>query len=652
MSTIDDVSATITADSSGYTAAMNNMRSLTSSSTSSMSSSLNLISSIIGVAIPTSLAALGAMAVQSFNSSAVAATTMSTEIANTGDVVGWTSAQLEAMAGNLSNVSQFGQEDIMENVTMSLMKFGSIAGDTFSRVQSDVLDLAASMGGNLAAATSEVGRLMQNPLMATRNLGSSIVDLTAKQKEQIKEDIEAGNQAKAQGIILDGLEAKYKGLAAAQAALPGAQIAKDMADIDNNLAPMGKIIETALVPLFNMVYNLSVAFKNASPAVQTFVTVLGVIVAVVVPVITFFGTISTACVALAANFAAFSAGVLALGASFVELVDAAAPWLAVAAAVIYTGQVIYDNWKSLVAEGKAVVDAFLGMKAAAQGYTEAASTDFSNLQKDMATSMNSTVSLGTSFTNLKANIGTAVSSVTALVSGMATKIVASNTAVGKSTNDTGKQTVESWTNTFNTITPFAETFMKTMESSMTDMMTTIVSSIANGGANWEAAFSKILNSMITMISQWAVEEVIKILKVAEAMNALFTADPILGVVLVAGILASLMAAGAIISPPAQAMGGVFDKATTVTVGEAGPEVILPVTRLSNGKMGVGTTAPNGMSVGSGGGASSGSSSSSQDGVMVVQVNLDSSPILKAVSKASRTGKLVIHPNAVRIQAVN
>ena len=96
----------------------------------------------------------------------------------------------------------------------------------------------------------------------------------------------------------------------------------------------------------------------------------------------------------------------------------------------------------------------------------------------------------------------------------------------------------------------------------------------------------------------------------------------------------------------------FDKATTVTVGEAGPEVILPVTRLSNGKMGVGTTAPNGMSVGSGGGASSGSSSSSQDGVMVVQVNLDSSPILKAVSKASRTGKLVIHPNAVRIQAVN
>src|SRR5665213_241488 len=259
MSTIDDVSATITADSSGYTAAMNNMRSLTSSSTSSMSSSLNLISSIIGVAIPTSLAALGAMAVQSFNSSAVAATTMSTEIANTGDVVGWTSAQLEAMAGNLSNVSQFGQEDIMENVTMSLMKFGSIAGDTFSRVQSDVLELAASMGGNLAAATSEVGRLMQNPLMATRNLGSSIVDLTAKQKEQIKEDIEAGNQAKAQGIILDGLEAKYKGLAAAQAALPGAQIAKDMADIDNNLAPMGKIIETALVPLFNMVYNLSVA---------------------------------------------------------------------------------------------------------------------------------------------------------------------------------------------------------------------------------------------------------------------------------------------------------------------------------------------------------------------------------------------------------
>jgi hypothetical protein len=156
--------------------------------------------------------------------------------------------------------------------------------------------------------------------------------------------------------------------------------------------------------------------------------------------------------------------------------------------------------------------------------------------------------------------------------------------------------------------------------------------------------------MLSALVDWGIKAMMVTLNIDKAMQALFAVSPILGIALIAGLIAATAAIG---TPPKMAAGGMFDRPTNVTVGEAGPEVILPVTRLSNGKMGVQT---DGMGAGASSGGSHSSSGSgtspSSTGDLHVSVMLDSRPILHTIARASRTGKLVIHPKSVRVEPIN
>lgn len=133
---------------------------------------------------------------------------------STGRSAEFTTGELEKMASALQRVSNFGDEDILVNATASLLRFSGITKEMFPRVQALTVDLAQAMGG-LENASKTLGISIDDPILGMTRLRRVGVMLTESQQELIKSMVSAGDKAGAQTILMDALESKYKGLAAA-----------------------------------------------------------------------------------------------------------------------------------------------------------------------------------------------------------------------------------------------------------------------------------------------------------------------------------------------------------------------------------------------------------------------------------------------------
>ena len=114
------------------------------------------------------------------------------------------------------------------------------------------------------------------------------------------------------------------------------------------------------------------AFSELPSPVKKVIVVLGLIVAAIGPVIAIVGGLINALSAImfkgpmiASAFAALVPMIKAVAVSFVELTAAAAPWIAIAAAIVAVGYLIYKNWdqisdaaKRMAREVKAAFDSF------------------------------------------------------------------------------------------------------------------------------------------------------------------------------------------------------------------------------------------------------------------------------------------------------
>jgi len=135
----------------------------------------------------------------------------------------WTSTrQLAAAAEELAKNSTFAQNEIMKMQT-TLMTFGTVVGETFDRAQVAIADMASAMGGNLDSAARSVGRALADPANATRVLQREGVILSQAQKELIDNFIATGDKAAAQNVILEEMESRFGGAAAAMGEVGAAQ---------------------------------------------------------------------------------------------------------------------------------------------------------------------------------------------------------------------------------------------------------------------------------------------------------------------------------------------------------------------------------------------------------------------------------------------
>jgi hypothetical protein len=133
---------------------------------------------------------------------------------STGGVSGFTSKQLQAVAGQLQRVTAFG-DDAVVAMQAVLLTFTNVRGDQFTAATEAVLDLSTALNMDLQSAALLVGKALNDPVKGATALQRSGVQLTASQKDLIKSLIETGEVAKAQEVILKELGVQFGGQARA-----------------------------------------------------------------------------------------------------------------------------------------------------------------------------------------------------------------------------------------------------------------------------------------------------------------------------------------------------------------------------------------------------------------------------------------------------
>jgi len=153
-------------------------------------------------------------AISNYENAIQATRQLDATLVSTGRAAEFTSEELSDMASELQRLSNFGDEDILQGVTLQLLRFDAISRDIFPRAQQLVIDLAESMGGVENAART-LGISLADPTLGLTRLRRIGVAFNSTQEAQIKNFVETGKVAEAQAVLMSALEERFGGLALA-----------------------------------------------------------------------------------------------------------------------------------------------------------------------------------------------------------------------------------------------------------------------------------------------------------------------------------------------------------------------------------------------------------------------------------------------------
>ena len=161
-------------------------------------------------------------------------------IKSTGGVAGVTSEELQKMAQDLSEVTEFEDDAIIKSQAL-LLTFTKIGKDVFPDATEAVLNLSAALGQDLQASTVQIGKALNDPIQGITALRRVGVQLSAAQEEQIKNFVALNDVASAQKVILGELSTQFGGTAKAVFANnPALMFAKAQQQIGNILEKVGE----------------------------------------------------------------------------------------------------------------------------------------------------------------------------------------------------------------------------------------------------------------------------------------------------------------------------------------------------------------------------------------------------------------------------
>ncbi|MDG4603750.1 MAG: phage tail tape measure C-terminal domain-containing protein [Defluviicoccus sp.] len=135
----------------------------------------------------------------------------------TGHASGLTATEIGAFSEAMEASTLVTAESVQDAASV-LATFRSVSGDTFTRTLSLAQDLATVFGSDLASATTQLGKALEDPtqgLTALRRVG---ISFTESERELITALAETGRTADAQRLILDALEKQVGGAGAAEGA--------------------------------------------------------------------------------------------------------------------------------------------------------------------------------------------------------------------------------------------------------------------------------------------------------------------------------------------------------------------------------------------------------------------------------------------------
>jgi hypothetical protein len=168
-------------------------------------------------------------------------------IESTGNAAGLSFERLKKAAQDLQKNTVFGDESIMKNVTAQFQTFTNITGNNFLKLQETALDVTSRLHGadasgeSLKSTSIMLGKALNDPVANLGALSRAGIQFSDQQTQMIKDMWKGGEQAKAQGIILNELQKQYGGSAeaAAKAGLgPWRQFMNRMGDFMEKLGPI------------------------------------------------------------------------------------------------------------------------------------------------------------------------------------------------------------------------------------------------------------------------------------------------------------------------------------------------------------------------------------------------------------------------------
>lgn len=143
-------------------------------------------------------------------------------IESTGGVAGISAKHVGTLAESISNKTAVDDEEIQNasNMLLTFQKIRNEAGKNnavFDRATAAAVDLSASGFGSVKSASKMLGKALNDPTKGLAAMSKVGVTFSKGQEDQIKKMVETGDVLGAQKAIMDQVEQKVKGSAAAQA---------------------------------------------------------------------------------------------------------------------------------------------------------------------------------------------------------------------------------------------------------------------------------------------------------------------------------------------------------------------------------------------------------------------------------------------------
>lgn len=178
---------------------------------------------------------------------------------STSYAAGLTRKELYETAKQLQELTNIGDEEILNNVTAQLLTFTNIAEQQFLRTQQAVLDISTVLDTDLKSVAIQLGKALNDPVANLSALSRSGIQFSEAQKKVIKDFARTNQLAEAQKVILKELERQYGGQAAAVTKATG-----DFSDFSAVMGDFQEILGEALSPAIRyIVDDLKAMIKEA-----------------------------------------------------------------------------------------------------------------------------------------------------------------------------------------------------------------------------------------------------------------------------------------------------------------------------------------------------------------------------------------------------
>lgn len=182
-------------------------------SVSKLGDTLGKVALASGAAFAGITGAIG-IAVNEFKEAELVQGKLAATLQSTGFSAGLTSKEVIGLANEIQKSTTFSDEAVVSSSNL-LLTMDKIGKEVFPRAQKAIVDVAAGMKIDLQTATIQVGKALNDPIEGLAGLSRMGIRFNDTQKKLIAGFVQTGETAKAQEVILQEVEKRFLGQAAA-----------------------------------------------------------------------------------------------------------------------------------------------------------------------------------------------------------------------------------------------------------------------------------------------------------------------------------------------------------------------------------------------------------------------------------------------------